>query len=107
MVKKSTLKLSGVSILENRRENVLVAVLVLEPKSLYYWPITDHPVPSNNFRNNCGTHFCSNSRLVSKVGNFSSVLTLMHRQIVDSCLLLSVKTFLNKFLYVLTNNRVY
>ena len=33
------------------------------------WPIADWRVPSNNPRNNCGTHFGSRSLVVSKVVN--------------------------------------
>ena len=31
------------------------------------WPIADRRFPSNNPRNNCGTHFVSSSLLASKV----------------------------------------
>ena len=33
------------------------------------WPIADRLVPSNDTRNNCGTHFVFNSHLMSKVVN--------------------------------------
>ena len=40
------------------------------------WPIADWRVPSNNPRNNCGTHFSSSSLVVSKVVNERSVHVL-------------------------------
>ena len=33
------------------------------------WPIADRRIPSNDPRNNCGTHFGPSSLLVSKVAN--------------------------------------
>ena len=41
------------------------------------WPIADRRVPSNDPRNNCGTHFGSSPLLVSKEAN-SFTLSLAH-----------------------------
>ena len=41
------------------------------------WPIADRRVPSNHPRNNCGTHFCSSSPLVSKVAKTAFFLSCL------------------------------
>ena len=53
----------------------LLGLLLREGKK--NWPIDDRRVPSNDPRNNCGTHFSSSPFLVSKVAN-SFTLSLAH-----------------------------
>ena len=49
-----------------------------------YWPIADPCFPSNDLRNNWGTHFFSSSLLVSKVvNNNQTVLFQMNIISVD------------------------
>ena len=46
------------------------------------WPIADHLVPSNDPRNNFGTHFCSSSPPFSKVANAWDVIDLWQSKLL-------------------------